>query len=548
MITCPQVVYKFHSKAEEKIYKQFQQFEADGWVIHSLNLPEHQYKQWAEADFVVLTSSGLLVLEVKGGGVRCSGGVWVYTDRFGVDHHKRESPFDQAKSARFSLEKRLETKVSSSLLRKINFGFGVMFPDVIFNTKSVEWDEELIFDGVSYDRRKLDVWLDKLFKYWEKKTGRRNKLDDEELSLLLKALRPEFDRVPALISRVGSTVDELIRLTEDQYRYLDGLLIQPRVLVQGGAGTGKTFLAIEACRRLSKSGKDVLYLCRSPLLAWSIRDTLNVSMVEVVDFDSLMEKLQRQTMPKFDVLIIDEGQDFMDMESILTVDSLFPAGLDQGNWLCFMDSNNQGSIYEKMDPDAFKFLASAGIPWPLRENCRNTRQIAAETLLLTGGDIGNTKVKGDGLKVERYFYKSESDGVTAIENQLSQWIEVEQVLPGDISVLSFKDWDSSIIQKVDRNLRRRFQILDCTGGSQWHQSSLTFSSIVDFKGLENRYIVLIDFEGFEGSKSDISKLYVGMTRANAVVSWIAPASIRKMFDGYKISNMKALEDHMRDAS
>lgn len=45
-------------------------------ALHSLNLPRHQYKRWAEADFIILCESGLLLLEVKGGRIACNNGVW----------------------------------------------------------------------------------------------------------------------------------------------------------------------------------------------------------------------------------------------------------------------------------------------------------------------------------------------------------------------------------------------------------------------------------------------------------------------------------------
>ncbi len=42
---------------------------------------------------------------------------------------------------------------------------------------------------------------------------------------------------------------------------------QPRVVVYGGAGTGKTVLAVDAARRLASAGQRVLFLCFNRLLA-----------------------------------------------------------------------------------------------------------------------------------------------------------------------------------------------------------------------------------------------------------------------------------------
>ena len=60
--------------------------------LHSLNLSQHEYKKWGEADFVVVSAAGVLILEVKGGRVACSDGIWTYTDRNNVEHHSSEGP------------------------------------------------------------------------------------------------------------------------------------------------------------------------------------------------------------------------------------------------------------------------------------------------------------------------------------------------------------------------------------------------------------------------------------------------------------------------
>lgn len=547
MDTLPQAVLKFHSDAEKKIFNALKNSDlVHATALHSLNLPDHQYKQWAEADFVVVSPKGILVLEVKGGGVRRDQGQWVMTDRHGTERIRRESPFDQAKGARFSVQERLEKLLPEPLITKINFGFGVMFPDVVFDEQSVEWDSALIFDAVAHDRRQISSWLDKLFRYWSEKTGRNQRLSAAEVATLVKAMRPELDRVPALISRVGTTVEQLVQLTEDQYRYLDGLLLQPRVVLDGGAGTGKTFLAAEAARRLSAQDKDVLYLCRSPVLAWNIKNKLRDLPVDVLNFPVLQEMVAQGKSPNFDILIVDEGQDFLDMDSILFIDSLFENGFENGNWLFFMDSNNQGSIYETPDADAVKYLQSAGLPWPLRENCRNTRQIATATMLLTGGDIGRSKVQGDGLHVDYVYYSDDLEAISLTENILSRWTEDEQILPGEITLLSMTDWENSLVHNLDKRWRRRIQIVDPTSAFVPQNNSFTFSNIIDFKGLESRYVLLLDLDQFQGSASDISKLYVGTTRANALVCMMIPKKQKSIFDDLQRKNMPALRAALMD--
>lgn len=528
----PPSVFHFQSAAEKKIFNLLAKTELlSTFALHSLNLPEHEYKQWAEADFVIIFPKGIIVLEVKGGRVSCDEGIWTFIDRYGVKHRKSESPMDQAKSARFALEERLKNLIDFKILRKINFGFGVIFPDIQFNTSSVEFPEELIFDSIDFDRNRMASWLDKTAQYWAEKTSRRDLLNDSELSEIIRVIRPSMDLIPSLVSKVGEVVDKMVQLTEDQCRYLDILIVQKRVVIEGGAGTGKTFLAVEACRRLSAEGKRVLFLCRSPIFAWHIAGVLQNYGVEVFSLEHLREKLEKGEKPEFELMVIDEGQDFLDMESIVFIDNLLEGGLEKGHWLFFMDKNNQGSLYEHYDVDALSYLRSAGIPWPLVDNCRNTKQIAIQAMMYTGGDIGRCRIQGNGLKVDTStIYDSQDDEIQAIEKKLEELIDEQEVQPGDITLLSMTEFENSIASKLDKRWRRKLFIIDNSFGNQWHRTSLTFSTIRNFKGLENRYIMLIDLDNFNGSREDISQLYVGMTRANAFLWMATPKKIKHVLD------------------
>ncbi len=53
---------------EAKVYDLLSRLpEERAFAVHSVNLPEHEYKRWGEADFVVVSNAGVTLLEVKGG-------------------------------------------------------------------------------------------------------------------------------------------------------------------------------------------------------------------------------------------------------------------------------------------------------------------------------------------------------------------------------------------------------------------------------------------------------------------------------------------------
>ena len=79
----------------------------------SMHLPEHEYKPWAEADFVIVMKNSILVLEVKGSRniSRDDQGIWRY-----IDHNKKpivrsESPIEQVSSASVAIRKRLISNI-----------------------------------------------------------------------------------------------------------------------------------------------------------------------------------------------------------------------------------------------------------------------------------------------------------------------------------------------------------------------------------------------------------------------------------------------------
>ena len=142
------------NRAERRIYRVIREAPyTDNWVcLHSLGLAHHERKRRAEIDFVLLTHHGVFVLEVKGGHIARRNGVWYSKGRSG-EHELRESPFDQASSAMFELEKPVREHFRGKPLAKTLFGYGVVMPDVTFEEPSPEYDQCCVFDRRDLSRR-----------------------------------------------------------------------------------------------------------------------------------------------------------------------------------------------------------------------------------------------------------------------------------------------------------------------------------------------------------------------------------------------------------
>ena len=103
----PNYINKNAPRSEQKVFELLEKSKNPRlkYIFHSLNLPSHAYKSMAEIDFLIVHETGMIVLEIKGGGVSCNeNGIWTTVDRYGEQHSLSSSPWEQSKSAMFALK------------------------------------------------------------------------------------------------------------------------------------------------------------------------------------------------------------------------------------------------------------------------------------------------------------------------------------------------------------------------------------------------------------------------------------------------------------
>src|SRR5262249_49143392 len=153
-------------------------------------------------------------------------------------------------------------------------------------------------------------------------------------------LAPSFE-LRTLRSCLKDTEEEIIRLTEAQFKVLDQLSRNRRFAVCGGAGTGKTLLAREKAIRLANSVMHTLLTCYNrPLADFLASTTVGVKNLTVLGFPQLCDHMAKEArieissevydrtyyeevlpnalcdafkkIPKarFDAIVVDEAQDF----------------------------------------------------------------------------------------------------------------------------------------------------------------------------------------------------------------------------------------------
>lgn len=371
---------------KKKTFGLFQKMDWEGSSIcfHSLRLSEHHYKKTGELDFVILCPDGLFVLEVKGGSVSRDGsGIWTVTDRNLVRHRKYESPFEQAATGLYSLWDGIKERFPQHAFLQMTIGYGAVFPDCTFDIPSVEWAPEMVIDKRGF---KSPSWFKssftRLIRYWKAKSMNAYRLHAGDIESLSGLLRPKFDLAESLGHRADEIDTLMVALTSQQYEKLDAIEINHRIICFGGAGTGKTFMALDIAKRLSERGRKTLFVCKNPIFAKYVAGRISPE-VQVKSFEEI------DTLELYDAVVVDEAQDALNFEDLGVMDRILSGGLEKGIWRIFLDKNNQrglSGIYEEGAMEMLTFYNPVKVM--LSRNCRNTEPIVDAVRLLTASDIG----------------------------------------------------------------------------------------------------------------------------------------------------------------
>ncbi len=512
----PSHPYKTDSRAEYRLFKKLEEaFYNDHTYIafHSLNLTHHETKRFGEADFVILCKYGIFVLEVKGGGISYRDGDWFTINR-NKQEFKIQDPFRQAETAVHALDKKIKENFSSWY--SIPIGYGVIFPDISWKISGSEWASQTVCDEFKF--RNIESWLTKFFRYWKGKNNKRKELSIEQIKELKSFIRPDFELVETLRSHIDKSSEQAVILTEDQYKYLDIVASNERVLCSGGAGTGKTFLAAELARRLANEDRQVVFVCKSSWQRFHLQSQLTNEYVTISTIDSIAIDRNRAGIDSYDSLIVDEGQDLFDLESIEKLENNLKGGLDEGEWYFFHDVNNQAGLFIKTQAEVLDLLDSySPAKIPLTTNCRNTLPIINKIKNELFLDMGS-KGTGYGPEVE-FLSEDDIDNPSAQLHKKINEIIKSGVSARLITILSPHAYSHSSLQLLPEKLRKQIIELDDYSIRNFPIQNISFAEIKNFKGLENEVIIVIDLPKLEDQTPVSKKVlhYVAMTRARSLL-------------------------------
>lgn len=511
MIVFPKYQLRPRYQGEAKVYDILSRLpEAQGFAVHSVNLPEHEYKRWGEADFVVVNQSGVTLLEIKGGIVSLAGKEWHYENARGQAIISAEGPARQALSAAVALEKLL----GNHLGRKVRCRWGVCFPLCSFKKTIAELPASRLADiRTCIDDSTFHEWLRNI--PFDQHEADDFALAADEVDSIREIIVPELSAATSLGLAVRLAQDKAIRLTEQQFAILESLESNPRLCVSGGAGTGKTELVALTARAEQAAGRHPAIVTRGKTLFLALKARMAASGIPVMT----------RTLPfGTDTLIVDEGQDFAHPGTLHELFSQLPGGMTGGRWRWFMDPNLQ-FMDAPPDLECLEAIASSAVAVTLTRNVRSTQEIVSTIRSLLDADVGISQIDGFGIKVGMHRVSSTSEEINRILELVTGMLE-DGVLPCEIAVLGPQGTKGMVCASLLERLPGVLQALSPEGQIQ-STSHGVVCDINDFRGLEARVVILADLDYLSAVSSAEPKLYIGMSRATASLHMLVSPAFGK---------------------
>lgn len=517
--------YQVFKALKEKLDQEFIVFHSVRW--NAIN--EKNTVIWGECDFTILHPKyGIIVLEVKSGGIECSHGCWTYirTDN-GEKHSMNRGPLEQAdREIRYKFKDMISDLFKGYPEKDKQYCLvepAVWFPSIskrdLIGELPMEYKDEIVLYENALDNPQKFIMG--IYDYYG---GRRHtKLSDDSVQKIIDTFAPFYSAVPSLKSKRLEKNEEFVRLTREQNYLLDYLEEQRVAAVHGAAGTGKTMLAVEKAKRLTKTGK-VLFLCYNKYLKKHLQQlkeespnhyanidfynlpeltcsAMGVSTVELEDIQYYLTHFENYNWD-YTHIVIDEGQDFGQDYGDETIDRLYDiALLKDGAFYVFYDKKQ--FVQGKEIPN---WLNNAECRLVLSINCRNTYQVAdtAGRPVDVLPKVKERSVKGD---MPNFFVCSNTkNALKAISKRIDNY-RANNYPYEQICILSLKTEKTSILTDVNK-IGNHLISKDRDG------KGVLFTTAKKFKGLEADAIILIDldensFLDFEGKKM----FYVGSSRA-----------------------------------
>jgi hypothetical protein len=494
------------------------------------NLRLTTQKKDHELDIIVLMpGAGIVVVEVKGGSVSVDeDGRW-WTSGEKRKGRSRVRPVEQARDGKYALRDYVERddRWRDSSRSRVRWGHMVVLP---FTDLADDFATPDCPRWAISGRGDLDDLVERIRDVVVRQESGHRVPTEDDVELIEEILTGRHLPTRGVSAEADEREAVADRLTQEQATLLNAARLIHRLEVRGGAGSGKTILALTQAKELTR-GRGGRRPQRVALVCYSIglseyfkRQLAVVPRKERPAFVGCFEDLAREwgitefperndtefwehglaarmaelaaQLPqgkRFDSVIVDEAQDFADDWWL----SLMRALKDEETGGLYVYSDENQRVFSRFGKPPVPL-----VPLVLDHNLRNTRQIATVFGPLT--PMRMTLRGGDGSDVE--FRPCETDDALSVADDEVDRLIDEGWQPRDVALLTLGSRHPIQKERWDAEGQAGYW------RSFWENDDVFYGHVLGCKGLERRAVVLC-----ANAKPDLERatemLYVGMSRA-----------------------------------
>lgn len=531
------IFYKLRDSLPKEVYV------AHSFVIYDQNKTTGEYYK-SEIDFLIIVPDvGCLIVESKNAKIypEIKAGL---TFNYG-DHEvptdylwhlpdgkvmKYNGPFRQAARSKYNFEKYLkEGRVAKfGYGNKISFATCVCLPLIDSNTIT-NWNlpadagsPKFIINLNDLKPENKDKLYNRIVDIIETQRNKNDYVmnDRECQGFIQSVIAPSCNLIPSKHFFINLQNERLDAFLHQQLVILDFMEEQKIAVIGGGAGTGKTKIALEKARRLNDEGKKVLFLCFNKKLKEHLTENYQYDNVRFETIDSLyysyfksdakgnynplrkrIEDDYGKGIFPYKHFVIDEAQDLgrKDVEGSGLLKLLQDIVEMEEDSCCYFFYDKYQLVQSKEIPSV---IQNADCKMMLYRNCRNTEKIATTSYkVFTKDELSKRDLKGfeEGVN-PKAINCSKDETYEKVEKMVTS---LRAKGYNDIVILTAKEENTSSLYERASGESLFFGGFKCL-----------FTTCRKFKGLEAEAIIITDLDGDVLLNSDKRLLfYVGASRA-----------------------------------
>ncbi|WP_246669948.1 NERD domain-containing protein [Arthrobacter zhaoguopingii] len=534
--------------AERAVWEVLRSSLPDDVVLaHSVHIRDGNAEH--EIDILVLWPGvGLAAIEVKGGLVTVENGQWYQSGGTSGRHRLKEGPLAQSQGSMHAFRNWISDELGTPL--RSRFAYMACLP---YTSLPQGWVMSGCPRPLFLDQGDLKSPADKIRRAIETQGSGATPLAPAYLERIARRLEGTLEAPLNPETNPQELEDRQDQLTVRQAVLLSATRDIPRIRFTGGAGSGKTWLALAKARSLCREGQRVGLFCYNKGLAQHLQNRVSswrhakpaftgefhdyVRSLGVPDGDGqayfdeevpqhLRDKAAELPFEqKFDAIIIDEAQDF----APLWWEALTACLKDQSKGQIYAFMDDRQDVYRRWGGVTNDFIhgpAADLVPIHIDENLRNTRRIA-ETFKSFAGEHFTPRGEA-GLPVRRVECSTE-DALEVAGDCIEALLD-EGWANNQIALLTTHHRHPIHLDYFERKATQEYW-------SNFHADESEFyGHVLGFKGLE-RSVIILCVDGFKELDRAPEQLYVGLSRARSLLVVVGDSALLREAGGPELARV-----------